>query len=109
MGYRSQVAIAIGKENELDFLKSLKSDDLDKAIVHDFDDRIVYEFEWINWSTNFDSVVRIMASLDSLGLEHMDYEFMRVGENEGDFHHDNSGDHEDRWLVIRQEIHICDY
>ena len=106
MGYRSQVAIAIGREKHNDFVAMLKEDDLDGAEVITLEDRVVYNFHYVKWYESFHSVSRIREALDKLDEEEGNYEFVRVGEEVGDIDHESVGPHGERWLGTNQSIHI---
>jgi hypothetical protein len=106
MGYRSQVAIAIGSEKHNDFVAMLKEDDLDGAEVITLEDRVVYHFYDVKWYESFHCVSRIREALDKLDEEEGNYEFIRVGEEVGDIEHESIGSHDERWLGTNQSIHI---
>ena len=62
MGYRSQVAIAIGDEH-LDYFKSeIEEDDLEGAEVVEVDDRTIFMFDCVKWYNSFADVKRICAA-----------------------------------------------
>lgn len=104
MGYYSEVAIVIRKRDakrlftevakrpEDDNVRWLVEHCAAKADVNDFDtnpDGVqVLHWEWVKWYDEFEEVKYIMNFIRSLGDGN--YEFMRIGEEDGDCEHEGN-------------------
>ena len=86
MGYRSQVAIAMKKEDAKEFLENyVKGTDLEGAeVVKELPHVIVITFDDIKWDPWYPDVAEAESFLDELEEKEKYYEFVRIGENYSD-------------------------
>jgi hypothetical protein len=105
MGYRSQVAIAIGNDHLETFKSRLQENDLEGADVIENSDCTVYFWDSVKWYLSFKDVERIEHAMHFLHERDLNFEFRRVGEECDDIVDICSGDHE-RWTFISTSIGI---
>tara|TARA_Y100000310_G_C20435123_1_gene693359 strand:- start:100 stop:438 length:339 start_codon:yes stop_codon:yes gene_type:complete len=100
MGYRSQVAVAIGKKHVEDFQKIITNEWNYKPEKHEFSTHTVYVWDWVKWYDGYDEVDAITEFIDELDEGTEDIEFLRIGEETGDIELRRNGPHtkEDYWL-----------
>ena len=86
MGYRSEVAIAMRKE-DYELLKGFDKENknlmelLDIAEVKEFDGVTVIRWDWLKWYDSFSEVQAIEEFLGKLSDEDKPYRFIRLGED----------------------------
>ena len=86
MGYRSQVAIAMKKEDAKIFLEDfVKDTDLEGGeVVKELPHVTVITFDDIKWDTWYPDVAGAESFLDELEKREKYYEFVRIGEDYSD-------------------------
>ena len=90
MGYRSDVALCLKKE-DFEILK-VKSAELEYDIVESastvrFDDKdnvVVISWTWIKWYEEFEEIALVNDFLDELDEQEKPYSFIRLGEESED-------------------------
>ena len=94
MGYRSQVAIAIEKSKAAEFEKL--AEDADEIV--DCGDYTVFYWNSVKWYRDFDDVEAVADWL--IDIKNCAWEFIRVGESDGDIEKERSDEHNDAWLWL---------
>ena len=101
MGYRSQVAVAIGKKHVEDFQKIITNEwNNYKPEKHEFSTHTVYVWDWVKWYAGYDEVEAVTEFIEELEEGTEDFEFLRIGGEVGDIEVRRSGPHrgKDYWL-----------
>ena len=111
MGYRSQVAIAMKKEDAKEFLeKYVKGTDLEGGeVVKELPHVTVITFDDIKWNTWYPNVAEAESFLNELEEKEKYYEFVRIGEDYDDveFRAFQPKDNENDFVLgVRREIII---
>ena len=86
MGYRSEVAIAIRKE-DYELLKEFDKENqnlielLEIANIKEYNEVICLKWDWLKWYSEFPEVQAIEEFLAKLSDEDKPYKFIRIGED----------------------------
>lgn len=95
MGYRSDISIALRKEDMIAMFKRSKMecpdayDLLSRGTIFDCGDEMVWRGDWIKWYEDYYEEVKwIMSAMRSFST----YDFKRIGEDYEDYEHESAYD-----------------
>jgi hypothetical protein len=110
MGYRSEVAIAMRKE-DYELLKEFDKENknlielLEMADKKEYNGAISLKWEWLKWYPEFSEVQAIEEFLCKLSDEDKPYKFIRIGEEYDDIETENNWGDEEKYGEVVSTIY----
>ena len=106
MGYRSDVALTLRKEDALELIKQAKESYAVRpfmCIAHgvDQDEYVTFYWEWVKWYDDYEELQFISAFYRNLA----EYSFKRIGEDTSDI--DEEWDGDDDNIAYKAQIARC--
>ena len=104
MGYCSEVAIVIKKEDYENHFKGVEQlkDLLEIGKIITREDLVIIHWDWIKWYDSFPEIQLVNQILDYMeNQENHPYSFTRIGEEDGDI--------ETQYYAGKNEEYLCEY
>lgn len=106
MGYRSDVALTLRKEDALELIKQAKENETVRPFMRmahtiDQNEYVTFHWEWVKWYDDFEDIRFIAGFYRNLE----EYSFKRIGEDNSDIEEEWNGDDDN--IVYKAEIERC--
>lgn len=103
MGYYSDVALTLRKEDALELIKQAKENEkvwpyMYMAYIADQNEYVTFYWEWIKWYDDYEGIQFITAFYRNLA----EYSFKRIGEDNSDIEEEWNGDDDN--IVYKVQI-----